>query len=60
LRIKDAVCDRFRAKAGARPDVDTARRHAHPRLPRRHALPRLYLDTSGEPLYKRGLRRGIE
>lgn len=57
LRIKDAVCDRFRAKAGARPNVDTAapdmRIHAY--LDATHLT--LYLDTSGEPLYKRGLRR---
>ncbi len=57
LRIKDAVCDRFREKAGARPNVDTAapdmRIHAY--LDATHLT--LYLDTSGEPLYKRGLRR---
>jgi putative N6-adenine-specific DNA methylase len=57
LRVKDAICDRFRAKAGARPNVDTAapdmRIHAY--LDATHLT--LYLDTSGEPLYKRGLRR---
>jgi putative N6-adenine-specific DNA methylase len=57
LRIKDAVCDRFRDKAGARPNVDTAapdmRIHAY--LDATYLT--LYLDTSGEPLYKRGLRR---
>jgi putative N6-adenine-specific DNA methylase len=57
LRIKDAVCDRFREKSGSRPDVDTAnpdmRIHAY--LDATHVT--LYLDTSGEPLYKRGLRR---
>jgi putative N6-adenine-specific DNA methylase len=56
LRIKDAVCDRFRAAAGARPDVDTrapdVRIHAF--LDERAIT--LYLDTSGEPLYKRGWR----
>jgi putative N6-adenine-specific DNA methylase len=56
LRIKDAVCDRFRASAGARPDVDTrapdVRIHAF--LDERTVT--LYLDTSGEPLYKRGWR----
>jgi putative N6-adenine-specific DNA methylase len=56
LRIKDAVCDRFRATAGARPDVDTrapdVRIHAF--LDERAVT--LYLDTSGEPLYKRGWR----
>jgi putative N6-adenine-specific DNA methylase len=57
LRIKDAVCDRFREKSGSRPDVDTAnpdmRIHAY--LDATQVT--LYLDTSGEPLYKRGLRR---
>ena len=56
LRIKDAVCDRFRAAVGARPDVDTrapdVRVHAF--LDERAIT--LYLDTSGEPLYKRGWR----
>jgi putative N6-adenine-specific DNA methylase len=56
LRIKDAACDRFRAAMGARPDVDTrtpdVRIHAF--LDTRTIT--LYLDTSGEPLYKRGWR----
>lgn len=56
LRIKDAVCDRFRAECGSRPNVDT--RAAEVRiaafLDAHHAT--LYLDTSGEPLYKRGYR----
>ena len=58
LRIKDAVCDHFRAVRGARPSVDTAdpavRVHAF--LERDTAT--LYLDTSGEPLYKRGFKPG--
>lgn len=57
LRIKDAVADRFRAKAGGvRPDVDTrhpdVRIHAH--LTTDTAT--LYIDTSGQPLFKRGWR----
>ena len=56
LRVKDAVADRFRAKSGSRPDVDThwpdVRIHLH--LTREHA--QLYIDTSGEPLFKRGWR----
>lgn len=56
LRIKDAVCDRFRDELGRRPDVD----RAHPDV-RIHAFlegarATLYLDTSGEPLFKRGWR----
>ncbi|WP_144327679.1 THUMP domain-containing class I SAM-dependent RNA methyltransferase [Tepidimonas charontis] len=56
LRIKDALCDRLRARCGARPSVDTAhpdvRIHLH--LSAREAT--LALDTSGEPLFKRGWR----
>jgi putative N6-adenine-specific DNA methylase len=57
LRIKDAVCDRFRALTGVRPNVDTAqpdvRIHAFLETERFT----LYLDTSGEPLFKRGARQ---
>ncbi len=57
LRVKDAVCDRFRADRGSRPDVDTrapdVRIHCY--LDAKQAM--FYLDTSGEPLYKRGYRR---
>jgi putative N6-adenine-specific DNA methylase len=57
LRIKDAVCDRFRAIGQGRPSVGI--RHPdvriHVFLDRRTLT--LYLDTSGEPLFKRGLRR---
>jgi putative N6-adenine-specific DNA methylase len=56
LRVKDAVCDAFRAKHGVRPDVDTqspdVRIHAF--LTREEAT--FYLDTSGEALFKRGWR----
>ena len=56
LRVKDAVCDAFRATHGKRPDVDTqspdVRIHAF--LTRDAAT--FYLDTSGEALFKRGWR----
>lgn len=57
LRIKDAVCDGFRAAVGARPDVSTAEPDVriHAFLSATHAT--LYLDTSGEPLYKRGYKQ---
>jgi len=57
LRIKDAVCDRFRAVAGTRPSVDKERPdvRVHAFLGEREAT--LYLDTSGEALFKRGYRR---
>lgn len=56
LRIKDAVADRFRTKSGARPDVDTQRPdvRVHVHLTSTHCT--LYIDTSGEPLFKRGWR----
>ena len=56
LKIKDAVVDRFRDKSGERPSVETqwphVRIYAH--LTSDHAT--LYMDTSGEPLFKRGWR----
>jgi putative N6-adenine-specific DNA methylase len=56
LKIKDAVADRFRDKSGERPSVDTqwpqVRIYAH--LTSDSAT--LYIDTSGEPLFKRGWR----
>jgi len=56
LKIKDAVCDRFRDLYGKRPSVDT-------RTPDMRIVGFLdahnytvYLDTSGEALFKRGWR----
>ena len=56
LRVKDAICDSFRAARGRRPDVDTADPGAriHVFLTRDAAT--FYLDTSGEALFKRGWR----
>jgi len=60
LTIKDAVCDRMRADKGIRPSIDKrapdVRVHAY--LTANEAT--LYLDTSGEPLFKRGYRKGAE
>ena len=56
LRIKDAVCDVLRDKTGARPSVDTQRPHLSLVL---HLGPEdfmLYVDLSGEALFKRGWR----
>lgn len=57
LRIKDAVCDRFRADTGKRPDVDTREPdvRVHAFLTADECT--LYIDTSGAPLYQRGLRQ---
>jgi len=56
LRVKDAVCDQLRETQGERPSVDTQ----HPDLQlvlhagETHAA--LYVDSSGESLFKRGWR----
>lgn len=57
LKVKDAICDRFRQAQLGRPNVDT--RHPDVRV---HVFltedsATIYLDTSGEPLFKRGWRQ---
>ncbi|GAD21854.1 predicted N6-adenine-specific DNA methylase [Acidovorax sp. MR-S7] len=56
LRVKDAVADRFRTKGGSRPDVDTQRPDVRIHLHLTSDQATLYIDTSGEPLFKRGWR----
>jgi putative N6-adenine-specific DNA methylase len=60
LRVKDAVCDRFRADVNLRPSVDKrlpdVRINAY--LTERDAT--IYIDTSGDPLFKRGYRRDTD
>jgi putative N6-adenine-specific DNA methylase len=58
-KVKDALVDRFRDKTGSRPDVDLI----HPAF---KVYVHIYknevsinLDSSGEPLYKRGYRSDI-
>jgi putative N6-adenine-specific DNA methylase len=60
LTIKDAIVDRFREASGLRPSIDK-------RMPDVRVAAHLtvdeatfYLDTSGEPLFKRGYRRDTE
>lgn len=57
LKIKDAVCDKFRQVVDARPYIDTktpaVRIHAY--LTAEDYI--LYVDTSGDALYQRGNRR---
>ncbi|NOT65131.1 MAG: methyltransferase [Methylotenera sp.] len=56
LKIKDAVCDKFRLAVGARPYIDTktpaVRIHAYLAADEYQ----FYLDTSGAALYQRGNR----
>ena len=58
LRIKDAVCDRFREALGRRPSVDRANPEVRVHAFLEASRGALYLDTSGEPLFKRGWRAG--
>ncbi|WP_245574969.1 THUMP domain-containing class I SAM-dependent RNA methyltransferase [Chitinilyticum litopenaei] len=57
LKVKDAVCDAFRAKTGARPSVETHAPDMRIQLFLTDRMATLYLDTSGEPLFKRGYRK---
>lgn len=57
LKVKDALCDRFRDATGSRPSVDKGASdvRVHVFLDEQQAL--LFVDTSGEALFKRGYRR---
>jgi len=59
LKVKDAICDRFRDKLGSRPDVDRAAPDVRIHAFLEEAKGTLYLDTSGEALFKRGWRMDI-
>lgn len=57
LKIKDALCDSFRGQTGSRPSVDKHRPDV-----RVHAFIdenniQIFIDTSGEALFKRGYRQ---
>lgn len=56
LRVKDGIVDRLRDRTGKRPSIDRSRPavRVFAYLDASHAT--LYLDTSGEPLFKRGWR----
>ncbi len=57
LRVKDSVCDVFRAHHGTRPSVDKQRPDVRVHVFLTATEATIYLDTSGEPLFKRGYRR---
>ena len=56
LRVKDAVCDRLRDQEGARPSVDTVRPDAKVHVFLDADSATLYIDSTGESLFKRGWR----
>jgi putative N6-adenine-specific DNA methylase len=57
LRIKDAICDCFQSFTRQRPSVDTHRPDVRIDAFLDEKNLTLYLDTSGEPLFKRGFRK---
>src|SRR5664279_2559484 len=56
LRVKDAVCDRMRDEHGERPNVDTVRPDLRIVLHVGTERAAIYVDSSGESLFKRGWR----
>ena len=56
LRIKDAVCDQLRESSGERPSVDTRAPDLQLLLHLGETQATLYVDASGESLFKRGWR----
>ncbi|AOF84622.1 THUMP domain protein [Hydrogenophaga sp. RAC07] len=56
LKVKDAICDRFREKRGERPSVNTTWPDVRIYVHLTTETVSLYIDTSGEPLFKRGWR----
>jgi putative N6-adenine-specific DNA methylase len=57
LKCKDAIADRFMKKFGRRPDSGPERNRAVIHLHWKDEACSLYIDTSGEPLSKRGYRK---
>ena len=57
LKIKDGVCDHFREHDGERPSIDKSRPdiRIHAFLDERSVS--IFIDTSGEALFKRGYRQ---
>lgn len=56
LRVKDGLCDHFRTITGRRPSVDTVAPDMRVHAFLTEDTCTFYLDTSGEPLYKRGFK----
>lgn len=57
LRVKDAVCDRFREDRGERPNIETRNPDVSVHVFLSENECTLYLDTSGQPLWQRGFRK---
>ena len=57
LRIKDAVCDKFRQAVNARPYIDTKNPSARIHAYLTEDAYTFYIDSSGHALYQRGNRK---
>lgn len=57
LKCKDAIADRFNRKYGRRPDSGPGRERTVVHLHWDESTCHIYLDTSGEPLSRRGYRK---
>lgn len=58
MKVKDAVVDQFREKFGERPDVDAAQADLKLLVRVVKNQVNVSIDTTGEPLFKRGYRVG--
>lgn len=56
LKVKDAVCDIFRKQTGKRPSVDKINNNIRLFAYLNHYQAHIYIDSSGEALFKRGWR----
>lgn len=56
LRVKDAIVDRARERTGVRPSIDRAQPDVQVLAHLDEQTARLYIDLSGESLFKRGWR----
>ncbi|HSY07750.1 MAG TPA: bifunctional 23S rRNA (guanine(2069)-N(7))-methyltransferase RlmK/23S rRNA (guanine(2445)-N(2))-methyltransferase RlmL [Steroidobacteraceae bacterium] len=56
LKLKDAICDELRARAGYRPDISTERPSVRVHAHAHGAAITVALDLSGESLHRRGYR----
>ncbi len=60
LRVKDGIVDRFREMRGDRPSINTHHPDVRIAVFLQDNQVTFYIDTSGEPLFKRGWRAGKE
>ena len=60
LRVKDGIVDRLRERTGERPSIDTTRPDVRVAVFLQEGAALLYIDLSGEPLFKRGWRADRE